>query len=393
MDTSEAIHSELEAQASMEASWKSSRIGRRLSISQPLPPIPPTSSDRQRAHAGDQPVDIQAVLHPEAVEEEERASTDILLEQQTIFYLAYGSNMCAQTFRDSRKVTPLSQVNVLVPDLTLTFDLPGIAYIEPCFAGTQYRDPATGLPIYPNDSAARSKLAQSDSRRNKIWRKPLVGVVYEVTMKDYARIIATEGGGSSYIDAVVDCYPFREGFPQTDAVPEFPDTKPFMAHTLLSPSVVGNGHNDKIKFAHQDGHASHIHKRGLTRPMPNYAQPSRRYRNLLITGAKEHNLPTEYQDYLESIEPYRVTTTRQLIGKIAMLFLWIPFLLIFLRLGSKFADEYGKSPPWIAAGQKRIFTVAWWSYDHILKPFFGDGERTMDDHDNSDGDHAAIKLN
>ena len=34
-------------------------------------------------------------------------------------------------------------MGVFVPELRLTFDLPGIPYAEPCFAGTQYRDPST----------------------------------------------------------------------------------------------------------------------------------------------------------------------------------------------------------------------------------------------------------
>ena len=61
--------------------------------------------------------------------------------EKTVLYLAYGSNLSAETFKGNRGIRPLSAVNVHVPSLNLTFDLAGIPYIEPCFANTQYRTP------------------------------------------------------------------------------------------------------------------------------------------------------------------------------------------------------------------------------------------------------------
>ena len=98
----------------------------------------------------------------------------------TILYLAYGSNLCAETFKGRRGIKPLSAVNVHVPSLDLTFDLPGIPYTEPCFANTRYH-----LPPSHSDS---------DYHKDR-WHKGLIGVVYEVTPEDYRTIIATEGGG------------------------------------------------------------------------------------------------------------------------------------------------------------------------------------------------------
>ena len=64
------------------------------------------------------------------------------LEKQpgTVLYLAYGSNLCAETFQGKRGIKPLAAVNVVVPSLQMTFDLPGIPYAEPCFANTRYRN-------------------------------------------------------------------------------------------------------------------------------------------------------------------------------------------------------------------------------------------------------------
>jgi len=70
---------------------------------------------------------------------------------------------------------------VLAPSLKLTFDLPGISYLEPCFANTRYR-----------------KQSKTNDYHKDRWHKGLVGVVYEVIKVDYATIIATEGGSSGY---------------------------------------------------------------------------------------------------------------------------------------------------------------------------------------------------
>ena len=104
----------------------------------------------------------------------------------SVLYLAYGSNLCAKTFLGVRGIRPISQVNVSAPSLSLTFDLPGTPYGEPCFANTSPRkiprvplptDPPIVLPPPPTDG----------------WDKGLIGVVYEVTPEDYSKIIATEG--------------------------------------------------------------------------------------------------------------------------------------------------------------------------------------------------------
>ncbi|EDO00053.1 hypothetical protein SS1G_02912 [Sclerotinia sclerotiorum 1980 UF-70] len=205
-------------------------------------------------------------------------------EPKTVLYLAYGSNLSAETFKGKRGIKPLSAVNVHVPAIDLTFDLCGIPYAEPCFANCQYRKIQPGSP--------RSK----DYHKTR-WHKGLVGVVYEVTLDDYRTIIATEGGGTSYKDELVQCYVLPDG---SKTVDPNPSGTPFQAHTLLCP------------FDSKDPNR-------ICRPDPNYAQPSARYLKLITDGAKEHNLPEEYINYL----------------------------------------------------------YAWVAYDSVLKDMFGDGERTI----------------
>jgi hypothetical protein len=192
----------------------------------------------------------------------------------TILYLAYGSNLCAETFKGKRGIRPLSAVNVHVPSLDLTFDLPGIPYAEPCFANTRYHLP-------PSNS-------DSDYHKDR-WHKGLIGVVYEVTPEDYRTIIATEGGGASYQDVIVPCFPLPAGIKIVDPTPS---GAPFDVHTLLSPSSTGRNQ----------------------RPDPSYAQASARYLKLITDGAEEHELPSEYKAYLYNIRPYTITTVRQKIG-------------------------------------------------------------------------------
>lgn len=288
------------------------------------------------------------------------------VDSQTVFYLAYGSNLCAETFQGKRAIRPISQLNVLVPELDLTFDLAGLPYLEPCFANTRYRSQKPSeagsekVPLLSLDSTAR--------RYHKTrWGKGLVGVVYEVTREDFARIISSEGGGASYHDILVDCYELPLG---EDIVPTHPSSQPFKAHTLFSPSFPPGSD------APSDGRRS--------RPDPNYAQASRRYLKLLTDGADEHHLPAEYKVYLHQLRPYVASTKRQKIGGALFLMTWFPISSTLFTLVKLLADKRGRSPAWLSSLLNMLFGVSWASYDLFFKGIFGDGERTIGDTDDGD---------
>ncbi|OAX84912.1 hypothetical protein ACJ72_00698 [Emergomyces africanus] len=186
-------------------------------------------------------------------------------------------------------------------------------------AATKYRDPnkTSGSPEQQDQPHPTSGLT---------WNKPLVGVVYEVTLSDYARIIATEGGGASYMDIVTDCFPFPESYQRDDPVPAHPaeGSKSFKAHTLLFPSSKDDLTNPDAKTnGNENAYTSPPASPRLPRNLPkprihpanNPPQPSPRYKNLLVSGAREQDLPTEYRAYLSSIAAYRITRTRQRIGR------------------------------------------------------------------------------
>ncbi len=320
------------------------------------------------------------------------------IQPKTVLYLAYGSNMCAETFLGRRGIRPLSQINVAAPSLDLTFDLPGIPYREPCFANTALRkipgkkppfDPPKFPPGMPDRPPIEPPFARNEddnetdvgrARRPAVWDKGLYGVVYEVTTEDYAKILATEGGGSSYHDILVPCLilPPSVRVPEQPTLPVPP--RPFLAHTLYAPrlpSVPDDGDNGNTNtnssttptFLRWLFHRTH-------RPSPDYAQPSARYLKLLCDGAREHDLPAAYQSYLASLQPYTITSRRQTIGQVLFLGFWAPVLIVLMLSGRAFADERGRSPGWVMAGTTAMFNLVWASYDWVGKRVFGDGERT-----------------
>ena len=265
--------------------------------------------------------------------------------EPTVLYLAYGSNLSAETFQGKRGIRPLSAITVLVPALSLTFDLPGVPYAEPCFANTAYR---TAEP--PNNSSEKEHLlanGPSDHPHNPPpFPQGLVGVVYEVTATDYAHIIATEGGGASYHDVLVPCHPLP---PSSPTVPAQPDTPVFLAHTLFAPS----------------------NKR--SRPYPDYAQPSPRYLKLLRDGADEHSFPEDYKQYLASLPAYRITSRRQQLGQFIFMMIWWPIVAFLFGLGKIYKDGKGRSPPWLVWMLERVFEGMWKFYDGWFKSLFGEG--------------------
>ena len=338
-------------------------------------PLPLTSRTRLNASLSETPYDLHDYL---AQAESKRG---------TVLYLAYGSNLSNETFRGKRGIKPLSQTNVQVPSLRLTFDLPGIPYTEPCFANSGKRDPENDPPgkdgSIDSENEKTPLLAVKAQRQDYIkdrWHKGLIGVVYEVTAQDYAHIIATEGGGSSYHDILVDCHAFAS--PDLSApVPQNPILPPFKAHTLFAPATPSGEEPPK------DGGR-------FSRPDTGYAQPSARYLKLITDGAAECGLPYEYQDYLHSLRPYTITSAKQRIGQFVYVSIWVPFVFLVFAMGRMFRDEKGRNPQWLTQLTGAIFTAAWASYDSFFEPMFGDGERSIPDggHDAPTDDASTIRT-
>ncbi|KAK6698161.1 hypothetical protein SNK05_011011 [Fusarium graminearum] len=289
---------------------------------------------------------------------------------KTYLYLAYGSNLAAETFLGVRGIRPLSQVNVSVPTLELTFSLPGIPYREPCFANVDYRKLPDKPKLPPKVPIPPFDPPQPPHSESMKWDEGLIGVVYEVTEQDYGTIIRTEGGGAGYKEIVVPCVPL----PPKVSIPEkpFPDIpRPFMSRTLFAPQIPDKDLPDdprKKKWWYPI----------LVAPPreSGYAEASARYLNLIKDGAKEHELPDGYQRWLHSLQPYTITTLRQRIGAFLFLFFSGLFFVTIIMMSKVFADKSGKVPQWLAVTMTVTFNVTWMIYDKFFKPVFGNGERT-----------------
>jgi hypothetical protein len=239
--------------------------------------------------------------------------------ENTRLYLAYGSNLCSSVFQGNRGIVPVSAVNVVVPELRLCWNLEGIPYAEPCYANAERR-----------------------SGQGKSIHGALVGVVYEICAADFAHILRTEGQG--YAETQVECRPLQPGSRTVTACPGVP--------SIRACAVLASGAG--------------------RRPARNM-QPSRRYVDLLVTGAREHCLPSQYIKLLEAVATYEASTPRQRIGKAIFSFLWFAPVVVVILLERRMADHEGRIPHWVKVMVGRCFAGMWWTHDRWFKPVFGDG--------------------
>eukprot|EP00741_Cyanophora_paradoxa_P017276 tig00020961_g16686.t1 len=231
--------------------------------------------------------------------------------EPTVWYLAYGSNMNSKVFEVRRGIKPIERAPCKVPGYELNFHIAGIPYLEPSFASVEE------IPGGP--------------------RTELHGVVYKITQKDYETVRRTEGGGGhdgvGYGARVVKCTTY--------------DGRVVDAVTLVATP-------------------------GSTRLG---ADPSRRYRELLVEGATQHGLRPEYVAYLSSLPAYEARGASAIAGRVALVVAatvpLLPFILAIIAcrlLG-------WKSPRWVHTGVAAVSRGIWILHDHALAPLFGRGDR------------------
>ncbi|KAK8055308.1 hypothetical protein PG993_000535 [Apiospora rasikravindrae] len=308
---------------------------------------------------------------------------------RTYLYLAYGSNLSAETFLGVRGIRPLSKVNVSAPAFDLTFDLPGIPYREPCFANVAPRKhlpdppkPPQRPPQFP-PPLATSKRSRDCSRRSRRARRPGQRASSALCYLD--------------VQTPVVALPAPITVPEKPPIPELP--RPFLAHTLYQPRLPdappdnddGNGDGDdepdkpKKKWWYK-------FMTPVRRPEPDYAQASARYLKLITDGAAEHALPDDYQAYLHRLQAYTITRRRQEIGKWLFSLLWLPLFLAVMTFSRMVSDKDGNMPRWLAIVMAVLLNLMWMSYDAVFVKWFGDGERTVeDDDDGDDGERVATR--
>ncbi|KAK3811392.1 MAG: hypothetical protein JOS17DRAFT_496802 [Linnemannia elongata] len=201
--------------------------------------------------------------------------------EETIWYLAYGSNMCPTILTDSRKITPLETKQVRVPDYWLSFDLGGIPFSEPCFASILKKEP--------------EKMGEREYAE-EAYPMELHGVVYRITLRDWELIVHSEGGWGHDVPIGYD-----------------------MIH--VSCHVYNSNEEISARVL-------------LARPksIKPYCQPSLRYKTLLTTGARHHNLHPNYQESLARIVPYTCQSPSALHAKRTFRVFNLPLEWIFGRI-------------------------------------------------------------
>lgn len=273
------------------------------------------------SHSGDKPSSLCINMQPKA---------------STVWYLAYGSNMSSAKFTGSRGIHPLESARIRIPGWVLVMEIPGLPYSEPAFSS-----------ITPRQVSSAEKAAQPD----------VVGVAYLISSAQYRDVIASEGGGTAYLDI--------------DVVGE----------------PIGREDRDKT------GDRVHLRTLGtamLRRPFPS---PSQRYmvrlkqesptdwssdswQDLITAGGKEARLPEEYQRYLSETPVYKQpSSSRTRLGATLFLAIWGPVMFALEQLTRRSIQKDGNAH-WLVVLVIRWIMFLMWAvfHDCLFAPVFGRGD-------------------
>ena len=163
-------------------------------------------------------------------------------------YFAFGSNMASSTMTNLRGLTPIACTAAVLHDHRLAFNIPGTPFIEPSWASVAVE---TGSVVH--------------------------GVLYKLTEEDFAKVCQTEG------------VPFAYKLHRCRVVP-----------------YVGNGRTAG-KEASSDEESQCVPAFTLCAGSRNLRKeqdipPSQSYLNVLLRGANEFLLDSDYIEYLENIK-------------------------------------------------------------------------------------------
>ncbi len=174
------------------------------------------------------------------------------------FYFGYGSNMLpAQLMLKSVHVH--SARRGILRDVQLLFDLATTSIVEPSYANLKRHPSGSGYATH--------------------------GILYELEARDQATMDRVEGNGRSYVREPFVCELYPEEVAAAEAqLPEGSVTRS------------DDGTKSLVTTFAYICHADNLSKIKL-RDTP----PSRRYLNVVITGAKHHKLDPSYISWLESL--------------------------------------------------------------------------------------------
>lgn len=184
-----------------------------------------------------------------------------------VWYFGYGSNMNKDVLCKRRGCAPQQSVPVVCKEWILLFGLAAMPYLEPGMATIVKRNQ------FPEQGADRPDV---------------VGVAHKLSVTDFVKVLLTEGAPST----------------------EHPDSDVGEVEKESSSGY----HLIPLRVTPTDG-GEPFTALTLTTTNPLRLKPdalcSKRYINLLITGAKTHSLPEDYIKWLETRDYYRPTIAKR----------------------------------------------------------------------------------
>jgi hypothetical protein len=239
-----------------------------------------------------------------------------------VWVFAFGSNMDKAVLEGRRMITPAESVAAKLPNYCLTFRQPGLPYREPGFA-----------TIEPLDEGESSLL-------------PVHGVAHRMTEPQWTYYKESEGAAGQSDD----------GYGVIEVDLEAYDGRKLRAFTLQTqPKTI----------ARLKGRA---------------ALPSKRYLNILRTGARTHNLAPEYQAFLQSLRHYEASTLGSHIGALLMAIIAFGLLFPFFTLTRLYRKATGlksvKTSSTFGRFQAIYFSFVFnlsWRIHEIMRPILGCG--------------------
>jgi hypothetical protein len=113
-------------------------------------------------------------------------------------YFAYGSNVNTKTMTGVRGINPSAAYPTVLPNYKLSFNVPGLPYVEPGFASVKRVDGVSGSTDRDTDTDTAAADADDDDLSK--YGREVHGVAYVVTDEEWRYILRTE---TSYLEEEV----------------------------------------------------------------------------------------------------------------------------------------------------------------------------------------------
>ncbi|EFE39248.1 gliotoxin biosynthesis protein GliK [Trichophyton verrucosum HKI 0517] len=285
-------------------------------------------------------------------------------KERLVWYLAYGSNLSAKTFREDRGMTPQAAVAVKVAGWRLAMSSAGFPYREPCYASITEYKPAT------------EKIVENGVDDDEV----LCGTAYLITWAQWIEIIGSEGGGIAYDEALVAAQPVHPAHRQrwgdqirvltlVSTMERWPEARPTERYLVsliisffppfLSVSKSWRSTQNKLTF------------------LP---PRSRSFKGLILDGAQAANFPPSYIERIRQKYPcYQPPSTAwERMGAAIFLAFWTPVMSLLSTLTHSTArtgpGKDGHVPPAVRALVRFAMLAMWWLHDTIWAGIWGRGD-------------------